>query len=178
VIKPHNLLEHAWTLLNVDLDENGMAKSFREVDVRRAISAAYYGLFHALTEDAANHAVSSGNPGIRTLVRRAFDHGQMKKVCVAIRDGQPGSRAWPDLFGREPEQRERLRFVASSFVELQEARHLADYDLTREMPWAEGARLYNVAGVAWKWWHELRETSDAAVFMTALLLDTRLNRRG
>ncbi len=178
VVTGDSFLDHAWVLLAINLDGKGVARAFMEIEVRRAISAAYYGLFHSLAEDGAVQAVSSEHPFLRARVQRAFDHGQMKRVCIAVRDWKPASSqsAWPSLFDDEPHP--HLRFVAASFVELQEARHLADYDCSREIPWTEGARFVGMASTARRQWRELRENRDAAVFMTALLLDTRLNRHG
>jgi len=178
VISAGSYLNHAWSLLSKDVDDQGLARSYNETDVRRAISAAYYCLFHAIIEDSAIYLVPSGNLELVARVRRAFDHAPMKKACVAVRDWKPGSQgaSWTNLFRSEPDP--KLREVARAFVYLQDQRHLADYDLTRDMPWAEGARCCQEAGVAWKWWKDVQGTPDIDVFHTALLLGDRLNRHG
>jgi hypothetical protein len=44
---------------------------------RGAISTAYYALFHLIVEDAANVLAPPAPSSLRTIVRRAFQHGSM-----------------------------------------------------------------------------------------------------
>jgi hypothetical protein len=91
----------------------------RQADMRRAVSAAYYALFHLLTSEAA------GNwKNINQQVRfaRMFDHGKMKSASSKISN----RKALPDpalvtIF-------DNLKLVADNFVTLQQQRHSADYD--------------------------------------------------
>ncbi|MGB8364711.1 MAG: hypothetical protein ACLQUZ_05635 [Rhizomicrobium sp.] len=97
----------------------------RKVHLRRAISTAYYGLFHCLS-DWATCALVGESPARRKtpdfrLVYRSFQHGEMRSAC------EQAGRPLPPEFGIKmfcPE----LRFCASTFVELQKRRHEADYD--------------------------------------------------
>lgn len=53
----------------------------RQASLRRAMSAAYYALFHLLVADGAR-ALASGNvTGLRPRIGRAFAHREMKEVC-------------------------------------------------------------------------------------------------
>ncbi len=68
--------------------------------------------------------------------------------------------------------------VAEAFTLLQDGRHNADYDLTVEFLPIEAGNLLTYAIEACDAWALVRETSNAAVFLTAFLLHERRNRRG
>jgi hypothetical protein len=195
------LLKHASELIHACealLEQPGSAARV-EANVRRAASSAYYALFHMLADDGASETVlldrseihprwqfgarrsavddPSKRSELHARVRRAFDHKQMKMAATNVRDWKP-SRAeqFPELFGHLPDP--KVKQIAAAFVELQASRHIADYDLAADFPWAEGYRLVNLAEQAWKAWFEIRGGSDAAVFLLFLLLGERLKRRG
>ncbi len=88
----------------------------RRSDLERAVSSAYYALFHAVAEDAASLLVGSGpnRPDKAwAQVYRALDHGAARNACSNVRRlGFPAE----------------IEFAADAFVRLQEARHGADYD--------------------------------------------------
>lgn len=169
------LLEHAEELLS-----QGAATllTFREIDevrVRRAVSAAYYALFHALAEDGATQVANRNIGELHIRVQRAFQHSEMKEICAlfASQNKNKRSAALEAMLGKEPDR--RLRQVATACVELQQARHQADYDLAAFF-WPEGARFVALAKKALETWLEIRRGPDATVFLTALLLGERLYR--
>ena len=54
----------------------------RQASLRRAVSAAYYALFHLLIHEATRMMVSGSSLGsLRTLVARAFAHATMNEAC-------------------------------------------------------------------------------------------------
>ncbi len=86
----------------------------RQSDLRRAVSTAYYAVFHAVARDAADLLVGAGAASKRPewyQVYRALDHGPAKVACIGVRTG-----GGP------------LALVAEAFVDLQIARQGADYD--------------------------------------------------
>ncbi|TXM75773.1 hypothetical protein FV218_08065 [Methylobacterium sp. WL69] len=99
-----------------------------QAQIRRSVSTAYYALFHAVLRRAADHLVGAdqSHTAAYALVYRAFVHGRMKEVCQVIDK--------PSLSAPNQEKLKRtafgspLRFFATAFVELQDARHRADYD--------------------------------------------------
>ena len=92
----------------------------KQVDLRRAVSAAYYALFHLLiSETVSNWSRASS----RDALGRMFDHGMMKKVSSRISNSQ----LFP-FTGEDPVVAQNLKRVAQSFVQLQDKRHIADYD--------------------------------------------------
>jgi hypothetical protein len=54
----------------------------RQASLRRAISTAYYALFHLLIDDATSTLVSRAE--LRARFARAFDHGDMKNASRAF----------------------------------------------------------------------------------------------
>jgi uncharacterized protein (UPF0332 family) len=105
------LLEQAFHLLNKD----GSAP--KQASLRRAVSTAYYAVFHLLIDEAV------GNWGVehqRSTLARTFEHGSMAKVCEdSVRDFYIAQQPAPLL---------PLKDVAQTFTELQQKRHIADYD--------------------------------------------------
>jgi hypothetical protein len=86
--------------------------------LRRAISTAYYAVFHALAGECADLFIGGGS--LRTgsdwsHVFRALDHGPAKNACAQLGNINLGT--------------EILAF-ADTFLLLQEERHTADYDPT------------------------------------------------
>jgi hypothetical protein len=66
--------------------------------------------------------------------------------------------------------------VLEAFVELQEARHQADYDPTMTWNRLGAASLVDTARTAFASWQTVRRTPNAVVFATALLLQKQWRR--
>ncbi len=177
MISHEALLVHARELLAQGAATLLTFQEIDEVRVRRAVSAAYYALFHALAEDGAAQATSFGSPKLQFRVRRVFDHPEMKEVCSTFAKWNQGKArdTLTAVLGGLPDR--RLRDFAATFVELQDARHQADYDLAA-LFWPEGVRLVTLATRAHAIWLEIRSEPEAIVFLTALLLGKRLYRHG
>lgn len=61
------------------------AKKPRQAELRRAVSTAYYALFHALARNCADLFVGTGDArskGAWSQVYRALEHGFAKNACV------------------------------------------------------------------------------------------------
>ena len=86
----------------------------RWVAHNRAISTAYYALFHALAELCGRELVGVWTPWHPfRYIYRSLDHGQARKVFEGLRTRAPGQTT-SDL--------------AQVFIDLQKARHAAAYD--------------------------------------------------
>jgi hypothetical protein len=116
----HDLLEQAKHLATRDRGRP------RQASLRRAISTAYYALFHLLVDEATRMVAS--DQGLRPFVSRTFDHGEMKQASQAFEAaGLPRDVA--AIAGAiVPAD---LRFVVGAFLELQLERHEADYKIDR-----------------------------------------------
>ena len=143
----------------------------KQASLRRAVSAAYYALFHLLTSEAALKLAPTKPAKLRLQIRRAFQHGEMKSACELF-----GGRTIVDrnsssnllhLISTPLEQ--EIIDVASTFVDLQQARHMADYD--HVTPLVRANALLRVAQVekAFARWKTVRTKPNADVFLASLL---------
>lgn len=99
-------------------------KKPRQASLRRAVSTAYYSLFHLLLHEATHLLFPNKPTELRSRASRAFSHGDARSVCELFAKPTGGIK---DLT-TDPLETE-LTEIAGAFVELQEARHQADYDL-------------------------------------------------
>lgn len=145
--------------------------------LRRSISTAYYALFHLLTESAAARIV--GHAGLRQLVSRAYAHADMHRAAKAFKSGAGGLPAHLTApFGAAiPAVPPEIADVATAFVDLQEARHDADYNLAKAFSRAEARRLVAQAEKAFADWKAVTAMPQHAdvcdLFLAALLLGER-----
>ena len=145
-----------------------------EATRRRAVSAAYYGLFHVLTEAGAL-VIAGTSAHLHTPVSRSFNHAQLRTVCERIwreRLDPP----WERLFTAPLS--EEIKLVAITLVELQAARILADYDLSETITilfMLECVRSARRAALAFA---VIAGTEEARAFLVAALLSDRWGRRG
>jgi len=95
----------------------------------------------------------------------------MKKACIQFRPGKVENltEALKALVS-EPIQSE-LSLIADAFVELQEARHDADYDTTQVFARADTLEKVEQANEAFAAWKLVRNEPNATAFLAALLLN-------
>ena len=89
-----------------------------QADLRRAVSTAYYALFHCLAAAAADLLTGGDRVPEWHQVYRALEHGKARIACQQ----QGVMRAFPT----------EIRDFAEVFVDLQKARQQADYALDGE----------------------------------------------
>lgn len=93
------------------------AKRPTQASLRRAISTSYYAVFHALAKMAADSLVgvvkAKRSDKAWVEVYRGLTHGHCKTACEGAKNI------------RFPEE---LHDFSDAFMQLQEARHLVDYD--------------------------------------------------
>ena len=92
-----------------------------QANLRRAVSTAYYAMFHCLASSAANLLVGGSRGAAWHQVYRTLEHGKTKNACQRHR----AMRVFPA----------GIQDFAKAFVRLQTERHRADYAL-------EGSRYY------------------------------------
>ena len=132
---------------------------------RRAVSTAYYAVFHLLISEAtANWA----NVDARSALGRAFDHGTMK----AASDRIARSELFPYI-GEDPQIVASLRRVGLTFFRLQERRHFADYNFAKDLD-----RIVAVNQVAWAeevfaLWPSISRAQITQDYLVSLFVKTR-----
>ena len=145
----------------------------RQVSRRRAESATYYALFHLLVADAVQRVVPSSQPELRSRVSRAFQHADMKKICKQLQQ----STLTPSLDGLMPcGISPQLRTVTNIFVEAQEARQRADYDIAARFGRSTTYFLVDQVESAFRAWKQIRMSEEANIFLAALAFASRWDR--
>jgi len=131
-----------------------------EAESRRAISTAYYALFHLLIHASTTRGV--GTAALRPYVARNFEHRSMLAICkkyagLAIDTaGQPVSL--------------EIQRIAGAFVQLQNARHKADYNVKDTVTPAEAQIFVQMARDAFTDWGAAAANPAADVYLTELLV--------
>ena len=88
----------------------------RQTDLCRAVSAAYYAMFHALAQNNADMLVGAANRRRPTWRQtyRALEHGEARRRCSNLVQMR--------TFSAE------IQWFGENFVDMQSLRHTADYD--------------------------------------------------
>jgi hypothetical protein len=136
-----------------------------QANVRRAVSSAYYAVFHLLIAEATSHW---SNPSLRPALGRGFDHGLMKTASNRVSD----TRLFP-FVGADPRDVTNLRSVAKAFAELQEDRHFADYNLIKDLDPSEARNQVAEAVKIFQIWPTIRHTQIAEEYLVSLFVKQR-----
>ena len=136
-----------------------------QADLRRAVSAAYYALFHLLiSETIAHWSLDSSRDGLA----RMFEHRVMAKASQRIRD----AKVFP-FSGQDPAVVRQLRTVAKAFGRLQEERQIADYDNATSWTSLEAIQEVRAAEQAISAWHSIKNEKIAQDYLVLLLIKPR-----
>jgi hypothetical protein len=143
-----------------------------QVDLRRAISSAYYGLFHFVLAALADEFVGTSQRSTPryALVYRSVEHRRFRDICIEARRQAASSRFAPyvprtDAWGSMQE-------FARTAVELQEKRHLADYNPEPRFKTSDARLAIDTARVAVQQFQSAGQECQKA-FLTLLLCPPR-----
>jgi hypothetical protein len=131
-----------------------------EAELRRGISTAYYALFHLLVDVTTTRGVATA--ALRAHVARNFEHRNMRAVCakyaglVTDKAGQPVPL--------------EIQRIADGFVQLQEARYKADYNVKDPVTSVEAQTSAQMARDAFSDWATISANVAADAFLTELLV--------
>jgi uncharacterized protein (UPF0332 family) len=128
---PGHLLEQASSLANL---EKGRP---RQASLRRAVSTAYYALFHLLTTAAVANWKTSRQ---RHALARVFEHANMHEACKKTND--------KSFLNPNHANVKHLKHIANTFMQLQQHRHTADYDNSKR--WTRTEVLAPISN-----WHKM-----------------------
>jgi uncharacterized protein (UPF0332 family) len=108
-----DLLEQAYDLAHKE------PANPKQASLRRAASTAYYALFHLLIDEAVGKWAVERH---RSILARTFEHSKMKGTCDdVLKTVKSGGIVLPEL-----------TVVAHNFIRLQQHRHTADYDNSKQ----------------------------------------------
>lgn len=157
---PDDLIEIARQL--VDESVAGGRGRPRQAWLRRAVSAAYYALFHTMARCGADMLAGS-TPANRSQsawrqAYRALEHGHARNQC--------SNKTVMEKFSKE------IQRLGRTFVEMQRQRHTADYDPSAKYYRGEVMQLINVTQKAMT---DFQDTTpaDRKAFAIYVLLRTR-----
>ena len=160
-------MAYADDLLQLALEiANFRGSDAHQPSLRRALSTAYYALFHLLVSDAISDCV---DPHFRAALARVFDHGPMRKASENKVSELKGLSKQQPPDGSEHFVKYHLRNVAERFREAQHNRTEADYNLTRE--WQPTKVFLLIEGIrgAFESWSLIREQRAARDYLIAML---------
>jgi uncharacterized protein (UPF0332 family) len=144
----------------------------RQVDIRRAISASYYGLFHAAVTAAADLAIGQNTRAeVRYgLAYRSIEHNRLREVCADLQKQSLPDKYKryipPGGFGAD------IKAFATAVVESQEKRHIADYDPTTQVRQSDAILLIGTARAALQRFQNANAV-ERNLFLTLLLFPPR-----
>ena len=100
----------------------------RQVDLRRAISSAYYGVFHSCLAAAADEFVGAAQRATSryVLVYRSIDHKALRDICDEAKKQTPSGKYVPYFPGGGFDP--NIQAFSTATIELQQKRHGADYN--------------------------------------------------
>ena len=139
--------------------------SARQACLRRAVSTAYYALFHLLISEAT---LNWGRPELRPELGRFFEHGRMKSACKEKRSEIDNLRKSLHSI-REMAVSNHLRIVADAFITVQQKREVADYDTGKEWDPTEAGEQIDAVAAAFESWKAIREEPAAQAYLVSLL---------
>lgn len=167
VLNPTQLLEQAEFLRT-----RAAAGRPRQVDLRRAISASYYAVFHCVLIAASDEFAGRGLRGDPryALVYRGINHSSLKLICSEVSRPSPNGkyRKFIPRGGLEA----GLRDFASTFLRLQQFRHEADYDPVQSFTTVDAMFVIDLA--RWALSHFAAASPEGRqLFLTLLLFPPR-----
>lgn len=134
----------------------------KQASLRRAVSTAYYSIFHRLI---AASTAQWKIPSQRATLARLFEHRKMKTASLRRQADCEGLHRT----GMATEETEHLRFVAEVFVATQQHRHAADYDHIRRWTRTEVVILIQEVEQASRRWRLIDGQPVVQDYLLALL---------
>jgi hypothetical protein len=136
----------------------------RQASLRRAVSTAYYSLFHLILDDASRYLVASSR--LRPMVVRSFDHRALRSAADALvqisASAQAKSKLRPHF---DLPIAADLLTVCAAFGALQDKRHDADYNIDAKFTRGATMGLVGEAVGAHAAWLRVRSTHNAHAFV-------------
>ena len=136
-----------------------------QASLRRSVSSAYYAVFHLLIAELTSNW---SNVVLRTALGRAYDHGIMKTASNRILSTRDSSFA-----GEDPQVVAKLRLVARTFTQLQEDRHFADYNLTKDLEPIDALTQVNSAEKIFAMWPLILTYQIVQEYLVSLVVKQR-----
>jgi uncharacterized protein (UPF0332 family) len=156
---------------------NSESKPPNQAHLRRAVSTAYYALFHFLINQSTLSLLGNATEYefMRHAMSRAFEHGEMASVAKSFSKGELPAAI--HRYAASVSIRQELKDLAALFVDAQESRHRADYDVTAKVHAAEARALIDRVKKAIKEFSGIVAARDEQFFLLCLLVWNRIKSR-
>ena len=138
-----------------------------QIDLRRAVSSAYYALFHLLAEETSSRWQPESAATV-TGIQRSLDHGLMDQVSSRFTNSH-----WEDWHRIQHAVPPELQRVAKAFCLLQDDRHLADYDNHEHWTRSDVEGVLKKTQGAFQDWATIRSHPMAGNYLLSMLLGKR-----
>ena len=160
------LLDHASRLLK---------SPDTEADLRRAVSASYYAVFHLLSAAVASQVSPPTPLGMSGRLQRLLKHREMKNAMESFRTKDSCATLSANI-GIHCAFSPDLAEIAKAYGDLQDARHLADYDVVDSggavgLAWASNS--FDKAKRIFEAWDRAKTTDEARLFLATLIFGTK-----
>jgi hypothetical protein len=151
------------------------APNATDADYRRAVSASYYAAFHLMAAAVAEQVSPQEPDGLRGRCQRALEHRAMKNAMTKF--------LTPDSVKRLSEEvavacaySPGLAMIAGLFEDLQDERHLADYDVVDAeekvgLSWA--SESLDKAKLLFDTWSCVQSTEEAKLFLATIIFGNK-----
>jgi uncharacterized protein (UPF0332 family) len=161
---PHRVLDQADALITSHRDET---------DLRRAVSAAYYALFHYVLRAAADLTIGAASRGAPryNLAYCSVDHVRLKNLRDQLRGPRPQDVILP-YAPPPPAYFGNVAVFVRLAANLQLARHYADYHPTVQFDQVRASQAVEDARIAIKAFEDSTDEQREA-FLTLLLFKPR-----
>ena len=137
-----------------------------QATLRRAVSTAYYALFHLLISAAS---LNWARIELRSALSRIFEHGKMKNASKRAVDdlnayfkGHPADTPERSVNGN-------LLTIANTFIQAQQRRNDADYDTSKEWTRVDVSTQIASVSAAFDSWNIIRDEPVAQAYLVSLL---------
>lgn len=151
----------------------------RQASLRRALSTAYYSLFHLLIDSAVQYGFQNEaqRRSIGPAVARQFGHTEIESILTKLAASQPGNRTGliAAVIGQDRIEPDLAAFCIV-FKELQDEREKADYDRVARFRRAEVVALVTKARAAFDAWSRALATPQGRQVALLLFLTCRSRR--
>lgn len=152
--------------LSKRLVEHGGAAA-DQATLRRAVSTAYYALFHLLISEAT---LNWGRSEYRPQLGRLFEHGSMKRASEkVIAEYNKQLKKKPPVAADDLRIQQQLQTVAEAFIELQEGRIEADYVTSRVWQHDHAILLVDSAARTFDTWTAIRTEPASQAYLVSML---------
>ena len=141
----------------------------RQASLRRAVSTAYYALFHLLISEAT---LNWKKVDQRPLLARFFEHGKMRAASDRQRADCSSFIKSNPVLGAKLHCMRHLHRVAHTFFLAQQQRHAADYDSAKIWDRIEVLSLIDLVDLTFQSWREIRDEPIAQAYLFSLVCDS------